>query len=64
MTFSSADDADDADKESENSKFNVQYSMERGGLRHPELVSGSEELNRQMLKQVIRYAHRKSYLIS
>ena len=45
------------------------------GLRHPELVSGSEELNRQMLnqrstpegakvKQVIRYAHRKSYLIS
>ena len=31
---------------------------------HPELVSGSEESNSQMLKQVIRYAHRKSCLIS
>ena len=42
---------------------------DRGALTHvphghPELVSGSEESNSQMLKQVIRYAHRKSCLIS
>ncbi len=37
----------------QDSKFNVQGSMERVGLRHPELDSGSEDSNSQMLNQVL-----------
>ena len=33
------------------SRFKIQGSKKPCGLRHPELVSGSEEPNRQMLNQ-------------
>ena len=38
--------------ELENSRCNVQDSKEGVGFCHPELVSGSEESNSQMLNQV------------
>ena len=41
-SLSSVCSASSVIKESENSTFNIQNSMERVGLRHPELVSGSD----------------------